>query len=302
MPATLTARGPFARHRLRRTLQLACRHAGLPDSEAGELLHITMNALYKLPTASAIVRIAPSAGLLPEAERIVQIAHWLAAADFPAVRLLPDVPQPLVIEETDHVVTFWRYLPQDTHPAPRAYELADPLRQLHHLPLPTFSLPPWDSTSAMRDRVNADTTLTPDDRCWLHDSISELDEQLAGLSYVLPHRGVIHGDAYVGNLLHDASGQPVLCDLDSLCTGPAEWDLVPELVACIRYQRSLADYDRLCARYGADIRTWTGWPTLRRLRELKVIASVLTIVPSSPGIGAEVRLRLRSLREGTDVQ
>ncbi|WP_157857521.1 aminoglycoside phosphotransferase family protein [Streptomyces yerevanensis] len=298
----MTSRGPFAQHRLHRTVQLACRHAGLPQTDEPELIHVTMNALFKIPGVPVIVRIAPSASLLADTERLVQVARWLDAVGFPAVRLLPEIPQPLLIDETDYIVTFWLYLPQDARPTPRAYELAGPLRQLHALRTPEFDLPRWEPIREMRERLADSSTLSPDDRAWLGDSVHQFDEQLGDLTYPLPHRGgVTHGDAYIGNLLHGPHGEPVLCDLDSLCRGPAEWDLVPELVACIRYQRPIADYDLLCQYHGADIRTWSGRPVLRRLRELKVLTAVLPVLDSSPGLAEQVCLRLRGLREGAEV-
>ncbi|MFK0154314.1 phosphotransferase family protein [Streptomyces sp. NPDC090493] len=297
----MTSRGPFAQHRLRRTVQLACQHAGLPQTDEPQLIHVTMNALFKIPGVPVIVRIAPSATLLADTERLVQVARWLDTVDFPAVRLLPEIPQPLLIEETDHIATFWIYLPQDGSRTPRAYELAGPLRQLHALPTPEFGLPRWEPIREMRERLADSSSLPPGDHAWLGDRVHELDEQLGGLTYPLPHPGgVIHGDAYIGNLLHGPHGEPVLCDLDSLCRGPAEWDLIPELVACIRYRRPIADYDLLCHLYGADIRTWPGWTVLRRLRELKVLTAVLPVLDSSPGLAEQVRLRLHVLREGAE--
>ncbi|MCQ9178973.1 aminoglycoside phosphotransferase family protein [Streptomyces sp. IBSBF 2953] len=170
-----------------------------------------MNALFKIPGDPVIVRIAPSATLLADTERLVQVARWLEAVDFPAVRLLPEIPQPLLINETDHIATFWLYLPQDGRPTPRAYELAGPLLQLHALPTPEFGLPRWEPIREMRERLADSSILPPGDQAWLGDSVQELDEQLRDLTYPLPHRGVIHVDAYIGNLLRGPHGDPVLC-------------------------------------------------------------------------------------------
>ena len=130
-----------------------------------------MNALFKIPGVPVIVRIAPSVGLLADIERLVQVAGWLDAVGFPAVRLLPGVPQPLLIDETDHIVTFWMHLPQDGRPTPRAYELAGPLRQLHALTPPDFGLPQWEPIREMRERLADSSILPPGDRAWLGDKI-----------------------------------------------------------------------------------------------------------------------------------
>jgi len=41
-------------------------------------------------------------------------------------------------------------------------------------------------------------------------------------------RGVIHGDASVGNVIRDTTRHAVLIDLDGFAVGPREWDLVPD--------------------------------------------------------------------------
>ena len=49
----------------------------------------------------------------------------------------------------------------------------------------------------------------------------------------LPSTGitpVICGDAHLGNMIATPTG-PVLCDLDTACIGPREWDLVPLAVS-----------------------------------------------------------------------
>jgi|HubBroStandDraft_1064217.scaffolds.fasta_scaffold17069_5 aminoglycoside phosphotransferase (APT) family kinase protein len=62
------------------------------------------------------------------------------------------------------------------------------------------------------------------------------DELAAGLSSLVPAlpAGVIHGDAWQGNLLVD-EGVPVLSDLDQVSVGPREWDLVPTIVNIRRF-------------------------------------------------------------------
>jgi Ser/Thr protein kinase RdoA (MazF antagonist) len=74
-------------------------------------------------------------------------------------------------------------------------------------------------------RIDANGWLSSDDRRFLQDRLEELRAQYADLEFALP-QGVIHGDASVGNVIHDDEGQPVLIDLDGFATGPREWDPV----------------------------------------------------------------------------
>lgn len=297
----VTQSGPFAEHRLRATLDQACRHAGL-DQHGADLLHITVNAIFRLADAPIIVRIAASTDLLPKVQRVVAAARWFEQRGLAAVRLAP-IDQPFVVARTGHVVTYWRYLPQ-TDPPLAADDLAEPLRRLHALPQPDFPLPIWDPIVTARARIAqyAHGLLAPDVRAWFESRAEGLRRELECLDFPL-RRSVIHGDAYVGNLLRDEQGSGVLCDFDELCLGPPEWDLIPELVGHLRYHRSDLEYQRLVDSYGFDPRTWSGHDVLRRVRELLVLTGVLPVLDSSPGIAAEFHHRVDAMRAGdTDAQ
>jgi hypothetical protein len=292
----VTESGPFAEHLLRTTLDRACRHAGV-DGGGAELIHVTINAIFRLASTPMIVRIAGSPNLLPKVKRVVAAAAWLEQQGVAAVRLA-QVEQPLLIPETGHIVTFWRYLAQTAAPL-AAGDLAQPLRALHSLPAPEFELPTWDPITTARSRLEAcpDTLLLGEERRWFTEYADMLSEELGLLAYPL-RSSVIHGDAYVGNLLRAENGTPVLCDLDSLCYGPPEWDLIPELVGHIRYHRPSGQYQQLVDSYGFDPRSWPGHRTLLRVREYLVLTSVLPVLDSRPGIAAEFHHRIRSLRDG----
>lgn len=280
---------------MRLTVDRACAQMGL-DPSGARLIHVTINALFVLDEAEVVLRVAGDSALLPRVLRLIEIARWLEAAGFPAVRLMPAVEQPVLVPETGHVVTFWRYLPQTGEPA-RASDLAMPLRRFHALPLPVFPLPAWDPVGIARARIGAADHLDAVDRSWLNQLADQVEARLPTVQWVLP-QAVIHGDAYIGNVLRDASGNPVLCDFDAVAIGPPEWDLIPELVAHIRFGRPAADYQRLVDDYGFDPRAWNGAPVLRLARELNVLTGVLPILPSSPGLTTEFHHRMHSLRHG----
>jgi Phosphotransferase enzyme family len=278
-------------------LQDACRVAGL-TADGAELMHITVNAVFRLPDTSIVVRIAgPQLGI-DNVTRVVALAHWLEREGVPTVRLA-DLPihQP-VATSNGMLATFWRYLPQPPGDHLTAEELAGPLRRIHALGPPPHPLPQWDPLSVDRARLQE----APDDvgateLAYLHDLADRLEDELPCVRFVLP-RAVIHGDAHIGNLLRAAAGHAVLCDLDFMCLGPPEWDLVPELMGCIRYGRPMTNYQRLVNAYSFDPRRWDGLPILARVHALNVLTVALPLLQTNPVMHAEWRRRITALREG----
>src|SRR4030095_10223131 len=97
--------------------------------------------------------------------------------------------------------------------------------------------------------------------------VDDLEARYERLSFVLPP-GPVHGDANIGNLLHDDDGRPVLIDLDGCAVGPREWDLVLTAMYFDSYGWHSADeYEEFVKVYGFDVMTWRGYPVLRDVRE-----------------------------------
>jgi aminoglycoside phosphotransferase (APT) family kinase protein len=107
----------------------------------------------------------------------------------------------------------------------------------------------------------------------------------------------VHGDAHSGNVIVGPEG-PVLCDFDSACVGPPEWDLTPLAVGRERFGDPAGRYRMLVDAYGFDVTSWAGFPVLRAVRELKLTTSVLPILRSHPSVREELRRRLADLRNG----
>src|SRR4051794_2945620 len=108
----------FSEASTRRTLAAVCNEMGL-DVAGAELLRLGENALYVLPEAKVVVRIARSLAAVEDVRKEVRVARWLAETEFPAVRLA-DIThdQPLIVD--DHPVTFRRLIhaqPPDPSPA-----------------------------------------------------------------------------------------------------------------------------------------------------------------------------------------
>jgi aminoglycoside phosphotransferase (APT) family kinase protein len=272
-------------------LETTAARAGL-STRGARLIRLFATAVYYLPAAGAVARIAPdTAGSFTRLATSVEVTRWLAQAGFPAVEPLP-VEQPLAGHGC--IVTFWKYLPQDG-PEPTTADLGRLVRQFHQLPAPPVSLPAYQPLTSMDRAIQASRAISDEDRDWLSRYREELLAAYADLAFPLGS-GVIHADAWRGNLLRDG-GRVVLADWDTVSTGPRETDLIPTLQAP-RFGLPLAERDSFIAAYGRDIREWSGYPVLRNIRELSTLSALLRDSHANPVARRELQIRLRSLRVG----
>ncbi|MFI9508605.1 phosphotransferase family protein [Nocardia sp. NPDC052566] len=276
---------------LRAVVEAACAQMSL-SAHGAELIKYTVNAVFRLRSAPVIVRVG--AGEVGEARgsRVVSVARWLAAEGAPVAPVMEGA-QPIYVDE-GHTVTFWHELA--TRRTWKAHELAGPLRALHELE-PDAALPIWDPFDNARRRLAAaDPVVSPDDVDWLRDAWAAAENGYRAWESKMPI-GVVHGDPHTGNLLKDVSGRIVLCDLDETGIGPLAWDLVPQAVGAVRFDR--ADfYRQFVDAYGADVRNEPYWPALARIRELVMVTSVLPDIGQRPLVAAEHAHRLATLRAG----
>lgn len=282
--------GRLTRGKLDRALAAICAEAELEPAGA-ELIKFTNNAVFRLIKAPAVVRIAGSTAVRDRVGTVVKVATWLAEQDLPAVRLWPGIPQP--VRAAGQLATVWQFVPP-AGDRPTGTDLADLLLRFHTLPTPLFTMPTWAPFKEIRQRLAEPEGLHPDDHAFLIRRCDELEAALAGITYVLP-RGIIHGDPFLGNLIPGADG-PVLCDFDSTCVGPREWDLTPVAVGKLRFNYPHDDHSLVAARYGFDVTAWDGFPVLRRIRELKLVTSVVPVLRSNPGIREQWQHRLSTFK------
>jgi hypothetical protein len=284
--------GHFTSDKLAEALADVCAAAGL-DPAGAALLRMTNNAVYRLARHPVVVRIVASRGLRHRVEKVVRVAAWFAEHDVPAVRLLPDLVQP--VRAGEHLATIWELVPAGGA-RPRGRDLARLLRAVHSLPVPPFPLPAWQPLDDVRLRVDEAEQLDDADRAFLLRRCDEVADRIAGLDLTRPP-SLIHGDAHLGNLIPGPAGA-VLCDFDSSCIGPPEWDLTPLAVGVVRFGEPAGRYRELARTYGFDVTRWSGFPVLREIRELKLITSVLPIMRSHPGVRPELLRRLDDFRRG----
>jgi aminoglycoside phosphotransferase (APT) family kinase protein len=137
--------------------------------------------------------------------------------------------------------------------------------------------------------------MSEDERAWLSGHCERLLDTYRQLKFALPE-GMIHGDAWWGNLLRDGD-RVVLADWDAVSTGPREIDLIPTLQAP-RFGLPEHERDAFIAAYGHDIRGWSGYPVLRDIRELSTISALLRDAHLDPAAHDQLKVRLRSIRTG----
>ncbi|MEU6718975.1 phosphotransferase [Nonomuraea sp. NPDC046802] len=271
-------------------LDTAGRHVGL-DPAGAKLLRLGENALYRLP--GGIVARVSRAGQLAAAAREVAVARWLDANHVPAVRAWPGVDQPIDVD--GRAVTWWRELPPHRHGT--ALMVATALRRLHQLPPPTeFDIGRLDPFVRLAERIDRAATLAEADRAWMRTHLAELEARYAELPSGLPET-VVHGDAWIGNVVSTEDGQVVLLDLERCSVGRPEWDLASTAVKAFTLAGITAeDYSTFVRTYGHDVTSWAGFETLRDIREFRMTCMAAQVAAENPARHDEVMLRLACLR------
>lgn len=269
-------------------LTQACAAAGLDPADA-EPVRLAENAIWRLPNA-VIVRIARE-GQWASAVREVTVARWLADNHISAARPLSGVEQP--VEASGRPVTFWEELP--AHTPGSVLDVARILKQLHKLPAPTFPIGRLDPFVRVAQRIDAATTLPPGDRTWLYGRLADLELAWADISPGLPDC-MVHGDAWVGNIVRTQTGAHLL-DFERCSVGPPEWDLVSTAVKLTSTGAVTSEeYAHFCAEYGTDVTAWSGYSTLAAIRELRMTSYAAQHAAAHPEWRHQAQHRVDCLR------
>jgi aminoglycoside phosphotransferase (APT) family kinase protein len=285
--------GAFTEHSALRALTRVCQQVGL-GCGSPELIRMGSNAVFRIDS-DVIARVAPYASCRSNADKQIEVARWLAAIDYPAVRAL-GVRQP--IEADGRVVTFWESVAEETVYAPIA-DVAALIKRLHSLtPPPTLPLPPLQPFGSDSDPLPDFPGLAPEDARYLRGRVEWARSSFPRLPFVLP-LGVIHGDANVGNVLMRSDGNAVLIDLDSFSMGPREWDLAQTALFFDRLGWHTEDeYRTFVDVYGYDLMQWAGYADLADIREIAMTSWLSKKAGNSPEAAVEAAKRVEAIRSG----
>jgi hypothetical protein len=266
------------------------------DVAGAGIFRIGTSTLVGLPAAGLLARV-DDPGHVGEAERQVSVAFALEAAGVPAVRLAGPESQP--VRTTVGAITFWQYEPPGDAAVTPA-EIGRLARQLHEAfraPESRAGLPPFEPFSAIARQLDDAARGGATDAGALARLRSVADELRGEWDEVAPSDPLgltlVHGDLHEHNVLSTSSG-PALADLELGGVGPACYDLVPSLVAVLRYGQSAERYEAFARGYGYDVRDWSeGCRTFVDVYELWVTAWTVANRAVSDGHEAEAALRTR---------
>ena len=272
------------------------------DTAGARLIHHYSNAIYLLPAHDAVARITYGHDAAERVTRSQVITRWLGQQhQFPATQPLNNT-SPVTVNSA--VVSFWAYYPQPQNASPLTSEqLAVLLHLLHHIATPPVALPAWIPLASLHATVSdqaLSVVLTGDERTWIMARITEVRDKIAGLSWPLG-TGLIHGDAWAGNLLSCPSAPPagvVLGDWDWVSAGPREIDLIPTWHAAARYGKPASWVSDFASQYGYDLAGWEGYPVLMAMRDLVQLSGPIRRARDSEPHRRVLRQRLDSLRYG----
>ncbi|MFE6922019.1 phosphotransferase enzyme family protein [Nocardia sp. NPDC057663] len=253
-------------------------------------IKVAENGIFRLPDQQLVVRVA-RAGQIDAARRELEIARWLQVNDVGAVE--PGGTRADFVVVDGRPVTFWRELP--AHRPGTEQEIAEALRALHSLSAPDF-LYEVQPFVRLEERIDAASTVLPQDRQWLRGRLSDLRAAWAEL---VPGRswGPIHGDAWEGNVVTTDAGVTTFLDLERASVGPPEWDLTSTAIKHSSFGWiSMQRYESYWRAYGYDVTTWSGFLVLRDIRELRMTCMAAQAAGSKPAHAAQAQHRVDCLR------
>ncbi|MFJ9782589.1 phosphotransferase family protein [Amycolatopsis sp. NPDC101161] len=261
------------------------------DIAGAELIRDGSNVMFRL--REGIVARIGRPGTRDVAQREVEVSQWLTECGLTVVRAIDAVTQPVVVNERP--VTWWKLLPEHRPATPA--ELGAVLRALHALPAPeTPKLPRHDPFTHLDQRIADASKLDDDDRSWLLDHLAQLRRRYREIA--IEPGGVIHGDAWQGNIAVPDSGAPILLDLEAVSLGRREWDLIQIAVDYTDFARiNSQEYCSFVAAYGGnDVTNTRDYRTFADIQELRWVCFALSKAEDDSGLAEQTRHRIACIR------
>ena len=261
-------------------------------SPAGiRVVHEHATAVIAHDAAGVAIRVSGPGFAREAARRAVAVAGWLAAQGFPATGPVPGLAP---VDASGRVVTFWRFYPQPDGEPPPVAALGSLLRDLHSMAPPPVDLPPYRPLEDLAAALAQGSAIAGEDRAWLLQRRSELISAYQQLNTSLG-TGMIHGDAYPGNLLWDGD-RVLLGDWDEAATGLRELDLANTYQGR-RFGRREMDLQAFGDAYGYDLRQWPGFRLLVEMRDLHTLGSFIRLAGAgSDSARTELAYRIQTLK------
>lgn len=288
-------------HQLRAQLVTACEERGINPAGA-RLLHNYSNAIFHLPAEGALVRITVGAADIDRVRLTQTVTSWLARTHrFPATAPYRTI-EPVGLPD-GAAASFWEYHHQPEALTYSSADLAALLRCLHRIddsdrPAGIEAWLPLTSLEAALAEGVPESVLPVEELLWLKEEITAIREDLSRVDWELTP-GLIHGDAWAGNLLADSQSNSLLLgDWDWVSIGPREVDLVPTWHAARRYGRDAEWARRFAEAYGYDLAASPGFETLMRMRDFMQLTGPLRHSATQPRYLQALRQRLEGIRVG----
>lgn len=92
----------------------------------------------------------------------------------------------------------------------------------------------------------------------------------------------MHGDAHIQNVMIADGEPPVLIDLEAFAWGIPGWDLAKTAAEASMGMYSDRDYAAFTAAYGYDLTTWSGFPVVQAVMQVKMVTWMGQNVDHSP--------------------
>jgi Ser/Thr protein kinase RdoA (MazF antagonist) len=260
------------------------------------LISFRQNAIFHIPGPDISLRIYGPGENQTRATLMVISARWLKERNFPAVRLSPiEAVQPFDL--LGYQTSVWQWVVADEPRSDSAFAYGRLLRRFHDLPATDAPpVPVFDQMTRIRqrlDRIRAAEIISKQTEAVLTGVVGRATAMADSLGDTRLGRGILHGDAMPGNALQ-SGGEMVMIDLDSVCAGSREWDLVPMYVSSKRFSgNGERRWRAFLEGYGVNEGDLPDLQAASIIKQLSMTIYLCLSAGQSASIDAEIAQRIR---------